>query len=138
MRRYEELSNRIIDVHYSESHFPGSPLLGDKPLPSNESTEKHTNEGQNVPRRSARLQFPGVSPPPPPLPTCRSTGRKRKPPFPLMNLPRELRDLVYSKAAESSWKLFKHLLCASKQINEEARPVGSENEEGMGLQELGV
>ena len=55
-----------------------------------------------------------------------------------MNLPRELRDLVYSKAAESSWKLFKHLLCASKQINEEARPVGSENEEGMELQELGV
>ena len=49
MRRYEESSNRIIDVHYSDSHFPGSPLLGDKPLPSNESTEKHTNEGQNDP-----------------------------------------------------------------------------------------
>ena len=75
-------------------------------------------------RRSARLQFPGVSPPsPPPLPTRRSTGRKPKPPFPLMNLPRELRDLVYSKAAESSWELFKRLLCACQQINEEARPL---------------
>ena len=75
-------------------------------------------------RRSARLQFPGVSPPtPPPLPTRRSTPRKPKPPFPLLDLPRELRDLVFSKAAEFSWDMFKRLLCASQQIDEEARPL---------------
>lgn len=74
-------------------------------------------------RRSARLQFPGVSPPsPPPLPTRRSTRRKREMPFPLMSLPRELRDLVYSKAVALGFKRFKRLLCASKQVNEEARP----------------
>ena len=43
-------------------------------------------------------------------------------PFPLMSLPRELRDLVYSKAVALGFKRFKRLLSASKQVNEEARP----------------
>ena len=77
----------------------------------------------SLPRRSARLQFPGVSPPsPPPLPTRRSARRKREMPFPLMRLPRELRDLVYTKAVALGFNRFKRLLCASKQVNEEARP----------------
>ena len=68
-------------------------------------------------RRSARLEFPGVSPPsPPPLPVRRC---KRKTPFPLMNLPRELRDLVYSEALALDYKA---LLRVSKQVREEARP----------------
>ena len=68
-------------------------------------------------RRSARLEFPGVSPPsPPPLPVRRC---KRKTPFPLMSLPRELRDLVYSEALALDCKA---LLRVSKQLREEARP----------------
>ena len=55
-----------------------------------------------------------------------------------MDLPRELRDLVYSKAAEFTWELLKRLLCASRQIDEEARPVDSKNEEGMELQEFEI
>lgn len=40
-----------------------------------------------------------------------------------MSLPRELRDLVYSKAAALGFERFKRLLGASKQVNEEARPI---------------
>lgn len=39
-----------------------------------------------------------------------------------MRLPRELRNLVYSMAVALSFDRFKRLLCASKQVNEEARP----------------
>ena len=77
----------------------------------------------SLPRRSARLQFPGISPPsPPPLPIRRCTRRKREMPFPLMSLPRELRGLIYSKAVALGFNRFKRLLCTSKQVNEEARP----------------
>ena len=55
-----------------------------------------------------------------------------------MNVPRELRDLVYSKAAKFSGELFKRLLCASQQINEKARPVDSKNEERMELQQFKI
>lgn len=61
-------------------------------------------------RRSSRLEFPGV-------PYERQIERKTV--FPLMSLPRELRDMVYSKALELG---FEDLLGVSKQVREEARP----------------
>ena len=49
----------------------------------------------------------------------RSARLQRKTSFPLMGLPRELRDMVYSKALELG---FEDLLQVSKQVREEARP----------------
>ena len=61
-------------------------------------------------RRSPRLEFPGVS---------YERQIERKTVFPLMSLPRELRDMIYSKALELGYE---DLLRVSKQVREEARP----------------
>ena len=61
-------------------------------------------------RRSPRLEFPGVS---------YERQIERKTVFPLMSLPRELRNMIYSKALELG---FEDLLGVSKQVREEARP----------------